>query len=79
MKALLQHIVESLVDDPDSINIVETAGESVLIYEIHVSKDDIGKVIGKEGRIANAIRTVMKSAGAKVHKKVTIEIVTVED
>ena len=76
MKELVETIVRALVDDPDKVHINETAGESVVILEITVSPDDVGKVIGKEGRIANAIRTVVKAAAAKESKMVTVEIVT---
>ena len=65
-----------LVDYPSEVVISETAGESIVILEISVSPDDVGKVIGKEGRIANAIRTVVKAAAAKHDKKVTVEILT---
>jgi len=76
MKELVELIVKSLVDDADNVTIKETAGESVIILEIIVSTDDVGKVIGKEGRIANAIRTITKAAASKQGKKVTVEIVT---
>ena len=76
MKNLVESMVKSLVDYPDEVVINETSGESIMILEISVSSDDIGKVIGKEGRIANAIRTVVKAAAAKLDKKVTVEILT---
>ena len=76
MKNLVESMVKSLVDYPDEVVINETSGESIIILEISVSSDDIGKVIGKEGRIANAIRTVVKAAAAKLDKKVTVEILT---
>ena len=76
MKNLVEMIVRALVDNPDEVNITETAGESIIILEISVSADDVGKVIGKEGRIANTIRTVVKAAAAKLDKKVTVEILT---
>ena len=76
MKSLVETIVKSLVDTPDEVVIGETAGERIVILEISVAPDDIGKVIGKEGRIANAIRTVVKAAAAKLDKKVTVEILT---
>ncbi|NQY73766.1 MAG: KH domain-containing protein [Candidatus Margulisbacteria bacterium] len=76
MKELVELIIRSLVDDPSQVQINETSGESIMIFEITVATDDIGKVIGKEGRIANAIRTVVKAAGAKQEKKVTVEIIT---
>jgi uncharacterized protein len=76
MKELVEMIVKALVDDPSGVSISETAGESVIVLEITVSPDDVGKVIGKEGRIANAIRTVTKAAAAKNDKRVTVEIMT---
>ena len=76
MKELVEMIVQSLVDYPSEVVIHETAGESIVILEITVSPNDVGKVIGKEGRIANAIRTVVKAAAAKHDKKVTVEILT---
>ena len=76
MKELVEMIVQALVDYPSEVSINETAGESIVILEISVSPDDVGKVIGKEGRIANAIRTVVKAAAAKHDKKVTVEILT---
>ncbi len=76
MKALVETIVKALVDSPDQIRVTETVGESVVILEILVGPDDVGKVIGKDGRIANAIRTVVKAAAAKQDKKVTVEILT---
>lgn len=76
MKELVEMIVQALVDYPSEVVINETAGESIVILEITVSPNDVGKVIGKEGRIANAIRTVVKAAAAKHDKKVTVEILT---
>ena len=72
MKELVEMIVQALVDFPSEVVINETAGESIVILEITVSPNDVGKVIGKEGRIANAIRTVVKAAAAKHDKKVII-------
>jgi uncharacterized protein len=76
MKQLVETIVKCLVDNPDEVRITETVGESIIILEISASPDDVGKVIGKDGRIANAIRTVVKAAAAKNDKKVTVEIMT---
>ena len=68
MKELVEYIVKELVDKPDEVKINETQGESIAILEISVAPEDVGKVIGKEGRIANAIRTVVKAAAAKQGK-----------
>jgi len=76
MKELVEYLVKALVDKPEEVNISQTEGESVTILEIRVASDDAGKVIGKDGRIANAIRTIVKAAGAKNKKRVTVEIMT---
>jgi len=76
MKELVELIVRALVDNAEEVVVKETAGDSVVILEIMVANDDVGKVIGKEGRIANAIRTIVKAAASKQGKKVTVEIVT---
>jgi uncharacterized protein len=79
MKELVEMLAKALVDDPENVSIKETVGESVVIIEIIVKSDDVGKVIGKEGRIANAIRTIVKAAAAKLGKKVTVEIITAQE
>lgn len=78
MKELVEYIVKALVDKPDQINIKETPGETVTILEIRTAPEDAGKVIGREGRIANSIRTIAKAAAAKQNKRVTVEILTDE-
>ncbi len=78
MKELIEYIVKALVDNPGGVNIKETEGESVSILEIRVANEDVGKVIGREGRIANAIRTIAKAAAAKNKKKITVEILTAD-
>lgn len=79
MKELVEYIVKALVDKPDQINVKETAGESITILEIKTAPEDVGKVIGREGRIANSIRAIVKAAAAKQNKKVTVEILTAEE
>ncbi len=75
MKPLIEYLVKSLVDDPDQVDIQEVPGEEATTYEVRVAPDDLGKVIGKQGRIANALRTVAKAAAMKEKKKVYVEIV----
>ena len=75
MKELVLDIVKALVDNPDEVSIEETKKKGEIILKLSVSQDDMGKVIGKQGRIAKAIRTVLKSAGNKDHLKVSLEIV----
>ena len=64
-----------MVEKPDEVQITENHGEYSMIIELRVSQDDMGKVIGKQGRIARAIRTILKAASVKENKKVTLEII----
>ena len=75
IKALLNYLVKSLVDIPEEVEISEVAGEEAVTFEIRVAPSDLGKVIGKQGRIANALRTVAKSAAMKHKRKVYVEII----
>ena len=75
MKELLETIVKALVDNPEDVVVNEIEGEKSLILELKVAADDMGKVIGKQGRIAKAIRTVMKAAAVKENKRVVVEII----
>ncbi len=75
MKELLEFIAKSMVSDPDSVEVKETLNENTVVLELHVADDDMGKVIGKQGRIAKAIRTVVKAAASHENKKVVVEIV----
>lgn len=74
MKELVEAIAKALVDDPDSVEVNEVEGERSTILELKVAPDDMGKVIGKQGRIAKAIRTVVKAAATKDDKRVVVEI-----
>ncbi|HEX9062350.1 MAG TPA: KH domain-containing protein [Clostridia bacterium] len=74
MKELLETIARALVDFPDEVSVNEVEGERSIILELKVSKDDMGKVIGKQGRIAKAIRTVVKAAAVKEDKTVVVNI-----
>lgn len=78
MRELVEYIVKALVDKPDQIEVRETLGETVTILEIKTAPEDVGKVIGREGRIANAIRTITKAAGAKQNKRISVEILSDE-
>lgn len=75
MKELVEVIAKSLVDDPDEVTVTENVKERVIVLELHVAQNDMGKVIGKQGRIAKAIRSVVKAAASKEDKKVVVEIV----
>ena len=73
-KDLVEYIAKSLVDDPDNVSVSIIEGEKSTILELRVSQDDIGKVIGKHGRIAKAGRTVLSAAASKTGKRVVLEI-----
>ncbi len=73
-KDLVEYMVRSLVDHPDDVEIREIEGEKSTILELKVTKDDIGKVIGKHGRIARAIRTIINASATKSGKRVVLEI-----
>jgi predicted RNA-binding protein YlqC (UPF0109 family) len=75
MKELVEIIAKSLVDNPEAVQVNEVAGEQCTILELKVAPDDMGKVIGKQGRIAKAIRTVVKAAAIKDNKRVVVEII----
>jgi len=75
MKDLLLYIAKNLVEHPDEVTVTEKQGTDELTLELHVAPDDMGKVIGRQGRIAKAIRTVVKAATAKSEKPVFVEIV----
>jgi len=74
MKELLELITKSLVDHPDEIVIEEVERDEATVYELKVSGEDLGKVIGKQGRTARAIRTILSSAGSKLDKRIVFEI-----
>ncbi len=74
MKELLEVIAKHLVDNPDQVSVKDYMDDDALILELHVGEDDMGKVIGKQGRIAKAIRTVVKAAAIYEDKKVVVKI-----
>ncbi|NLY43802.1 MAG: KH domain-containing protein [Clostridiaceae bacterium] len=74
MKELLEVIAKSLVDHPMDVSVNEIEGEQSVILELRVAQEDMGKVIGKQGRIAKAIRTVVKAAATRENKRVIVEI-----
>ena len=74
LKELIEYIVKALVDNPEKVEVKEIAGEKSSIYEIKVGEGDMGKVIGKEGRTANAVRTIITAAAMKQGKRAVLEI-----
>lgn len=74
MKELLEFIAKSMVTEPESVQVEVVEKENLTVLKLHVAENDMGKVIGKQGRIAKAIRTVIKSAGSRENKKVVVDI-----
>ena len=75
MKLVIEFLVKHLVDDPEQVTVEEIPGDEAITFEVRVAPDDLGKVIGKQGRIANALRTVVKAIAMKDKQKVYVEII----
>ena len=74
LKALIEFMAKALVDKPDEVSVRETDGEKTTIIELRVAPDDLGKVIGKQGRTAQAMRTILNATGTKLGKRCVLEI-----
>jgi len=79
MKELVEYVVKSLVDHPDEVEVVEVQGPALTVIELSVAADDMGRVIGKSGRIINSIRTLLQVPAAKQGKKVSLELLEADD
>ena len=75
MNEILKTIIVNLVDDKEAVEVNEINGTQSVVFEVKVAENDMGKVIGKQGRIAKSIRTVMKAVASKEHKKATVEFI----
>ena len=75
MKDLIEKIAKALVDNPEQVHIAEMETDNTLILELNVAKEDIGKIIGKQGRTARAIRAILAAASGKAKKRATLEII----
>ncbi len=75
MRDILQTIIENLVENKEAIEIKQVEGEKSVVFEVKVAESDMGKIIGKEGRLAKAIRTVIKAVASKEQKRVTVEFI----
>ena len=74
MKELVEAIAKALVDYPDQVHVRAIEGEQITVFELRVDKSDLGRVIGRQGRTAKAIRTILSAVGMKLRKRVTLEI-----
>lgn len=75
MKELVQFLAKSLVNHPEAVEVKETQGETASVVELKVAKEDIGRIIGKQGRTANSIRTILNAAASRANRKVVLEII----
>lgn len=75
MKELIEYIAKALVDQPDQVRVIEVEGEKTSVIELSVAKEDLGKIIGKQGRTARALRTILTAASTKLKKRSVLEII----
>ena len=75
MKDLIKYMAQALVDNPDVVAVSEVIGEQTSVIELRVAKEDLGKVIGKQGRTAKAMRTILSAASTKIRKRTVLEII----
>ncbi len=75
MKDLLQYLARSLVNNPDAVEVKETQSENASVLELKVAKEDLGRIIGKQGRTAKSIRTILNAAASRANRKVMLDIV----
>jgi predicted RNA-binding protein YlqC (UPF0109 family) len=75
MKELVKYMAQALVDNPDVVDVSEVIGEQTSVIELRVAKEDLGKVIGKQGRTAKAMRTILSAASTKIRKRTVLEII----
>ena len=75
MKDLIEYVIKALVDNPEQVALTETKGQQITILELKVAKEDMGKVIGKHGQTARAIRTILSAASGKLRTRTVLEII----
>jgi hypothetical protein len=75
LKELIEYIAQALVDNPEQVSVSEVEGEQTSVIELRVAKEDLGKVIGKQGRTARAMRTILSAASTKIRKRAVLEII----
>jgi predicted RNA-binding protein YlqC (UPF0109 family) len=75
MKELVEYLAKSLVSNPDAVEVKETEGETASVLELKVAKEDLGRIIGKQGRTARSIRTILNAAASRTNRKVVLEII----
>ena len=79
MKELVDYLARQLVNNPDAVEVKETQGDTASVLELKVAKEDLGRIIGKQGRTAKSIRTILNAAASRVNRKVVLEILPILD
>jgi predicted RNA-binding protein YlqC (UPF0109 family) len=74
MEGMLEYVAKGLVDKPDEVRVVRTERDGAVVFELHVAPDDVGKVIGRQGRIVRALRTLVRAAGGRVNQRALLEV-----
>ena len=77
MKELVQYLAQSIVNQPDAVEVTETQDDNASVVELKVAKEDLGRIIGKQGRTANSLRTILNAAAARADRKIVLEIIDV--
>jgi uncharacterized protein len=75
MESMLEYVAKGLVDKPDEVRVVRTERDGALVFELHVAPEDVGKVIGRQGRIVRALRTLVRAAGGRMNQRALLEVV----
>jgi hypothetical protein len=75
MEGMLEYVAKGLVDKPDEVRVVRTERDGAVVFELHVAPDDVGKVIGRQGRIVRALRTLVRAAGGRINQRALLEVV----
>jgi predicted RNA-binding protein YlqC (UPF0109 family) len=72
---MLEYVAKGLVDKPDEVRVVKTERDGAVVFELHVAPDDVGKVIGRQGRVVRALRTLVRAAGGRANQRALLEVV----
>jgi uncharacterized protein len=75
MEGMLEYVAKGLVDKPDEVRVVRSERDGAVVFELHVAPDDVGKVIGRQGRIVRALRTLVRAAGGRMNQRALLEVV----
>ena len=75
MEGMLEYVAKGLVDKPDEVRVIRTERDGAVVFELHVAPDDVGKVIGRQGRIVRALRTLVRAAGGRMNQRALLEVV----